>query len=252
MTGRLTASQATAAEAKVFAKSRIRPARRHSRKQRAEDHQRIELGRDAQAQQDAGPHAAPRRPGRDAQRGQRHRDQVPVDERGQDQRRGQRHQQRLPAPSGPAAHAVATTPATAQTTSRTTVTSKNSRPRITASTSVDQPGGGLHRPADQDRVLDLVPGVGDLPGRQALGVVQRVDVGVAGVLELLDAVVPGSRAARHLLGERQHQAEHGGGEQHAGAAEDHRERRALPRRPVHLVVITGRGRALSGVFHCPI
>jgi hypothetical protein len=116
----------------------------------------------------------------------------------------------------------------------------------------DQPGRGLHRAADQDRVLHLVPGVGHLPLRQAFGLVKRVDVGVTEVLELPVVVVPGARAARDLLGEREHHPEHGRGDEHAGAAEGQRERRAPPPRPDRFLVIVGRDGARPDVIHTHI
>src|ERR1700749_4857901 len=106
-------------------------------------------------------------------------------------------------PLGPAARAVASTPATAQTASSTTVTSKNSRPLAALADVPPQPGRGLHGPADQHRVLDRVAGVGHLPRGQPLAVVQRVDVGIAGALELAGVGVPGTRAAWGLLQERE-------------------------------------------------
>jgi len=98
--------------------------------------------------------------------------------------------------SGPAARAVASTPATAQTASSSTVTSKKLPAPGHLADVPHQPGRGLHGPADQHRVLDRMAGIRHLAREESLPVVERVDIGVAGALELARVGVPGSGPAR--------------------------------------------------------
>ncbi len=104
---------------------------------------------------------------------------------------------------GPAQYAVASTPATRNSASTATVTSKKCRPlEYRFEQPVDRPGCALHDGPDDDRVLDVVVEVGHLACRQALDEVQRVDVGVAVGLVLRDADVPRPGPARLLGAER--------------------------------------------------
>ena len=66
--------------------------------------------------------------------------------------------------------------------------------RVGVADRVHHPRRGLHHPPHQHGVLDRVPVVGHLAVRQLLHVVERIDVGVAGVAELAGEGVP--RAAR--------------------------------------------------------
>ena len=101
------------------------------------------------------------------------------------------------------------------------MTSKNSRPRMAGvADGPDQPGDRLHRGADQHRVLDRVPGVGNPARGQALVVVERVDVGVAVGLELLEVDVPVTAAAGGLVEEAERAAEQAGRDQRGGGAGD--------------------------------
>src|SRR6202012_143203 len=61
-----------------------------------------------------------------------------------------------------------------------------------------------------------------------LVVVERVDIGVTGVLELLGVAVPGSGPARHLLQEREQGAQQGRADQDAGAPSEQGYRPARP------------------------
>src|SRR5262249_12135280 len=75
---------------------------------------------------------------------------------------------------------------------------------------------GLHHPAHQDGVLDRVPVVGHLAVRQLLRVVERVDIGVAGVAELPGEAVPrASGAARQLLHVAEQRRQQGRGDARA-------------------------------------
>ncbi len=190
--------------------------------ERAEEEQRVELRGDRQPQHRAGERRAARRPGGDGERGQRDSEQVPVDVRGEQQRGGQRHHQ-----------------ADAQRSSSRRVRrgedgddredGEDQRghvverdPACVHPERLDEPRDQLHEPAAEHRILDVVdvgPGerveVRDLAVAQPAHVVQRVDVGVAGIRRRLDEVEPHRRAGLFLQpAEQAHQRGEAG--QHRG------------------------------------
>ena len=179
-----------------------------------EEQQRIELGRHGQAEEHAGQHPAPGRPGRHARHGQAHRDQVPVDVRGQDDRGGQRHAQR-----GPAAGPAREVGGGQHTDDREHGEQDHGQveelpaPGERVGDGPDQPRHQLHGPADEHRVLDRVVSVGHLARRQSLTEIQRVDVGITVRLELGEIAVPRARPAGPLAGQRQRGAEQRGRDQ---------------------------------------
>ena len=205
------------------------PAGPHAeQQQRAEEQQRVELGRHRQPDEHAGQHAAPCGPGGHAQHDQAHGDEVPVDERAQDQGGGERHAERRP-PAGPARQVGGGQhPGDGEEgEQQDRDVEELPAPGERVTDRADHPGGQLHRAADEHRVLDGMPEVGHLPGGQLLAVVQRVDVGVAVRLELGQVPVPGAGPAGPLVGQRERAAQQGRQDQGGTGSGQYRQ----PRRP---------------------
>ena len=150
------------------------------REQGGQQDQRIELGRDGQAEQHPGQDSAAAGPGGHGGRGQGHRDQVPVDPGHQDERGGQCDEQRRP-PAGPSGQVGGGQHADnrAQHQPGRSDVIERPVPHQFAGHGMDGPRGGLHGRTDEHWVLDWPVQVGDVAVIQAVEGVQHVDVGVA-------------------------------------------------------------------------
>ena len=166
------------------------------REKRDEEQNRIELRRDAESQPDAGPHRLSARPGVQREADERRRGKVPVGERVQREGRGQCDHRRVPPSSrtGRPARRDDEQHRGAGEHQRGHV--EEAIGVLTVREEVGAPRAELHQPADDHWVLDVVVEVRVLAVDEALGKIERGDVGVAHPCVLVLVLPPSRVTAR--------------------------------------------------------